>query len=187
MKLIISISLIAGVALLSACGGDNKGGSEDSSDSASNSDTSSKVAQYNNKGEQDFINYAIPANTLEIIWLQAGIRDGRRAELKDHAIMMLKDHKKLDSTVSVFLSSHQYLTVPPVETAHTVDLTVKKGPSWDSAWTSKMIEDHSDLLDKMQTSQTEVKDTALLAIINNTIPVVQSHLAMVKRLQSKTK
>ena len=153
---------------------------------ASNADSTNKVAQ-SNKGEQDFVNYAIPGNTLEIIWLQAGIRDGRSRELKDHAKMMLKDHKKLDSTVSVFLSSHQNLTVPSVDTVNAVNLTVKKGPAWDSAWAHKMVEDHSGLLEKLQTSQTEVKDTALLAIINSTIPVVQSHLAMAKSLQTKIK
>ena len=136
MKLITSISLAAGIALLSACGGsDTAASASDSTAIANNTDTSSKLSQTSHKGEQDFINYAIPANTLEILWLQAGIRDGKRRELKDHAKMMLKDHRQLDSIVSVFLSSHQQLTVPAVDTAHAVDITAKKGPAWDSAWT----------------------------------------------------
>jgi predicted outer membrane protein len=186
MKMISSISMLTCIALLSACGGStNSNNSSDSSATMTNADSTTKASQ--NNGAQDFINYAVPGNTKEIIWLQAGIKDGHSKELKDHAKMMLVDHKKLDSTVSRYLSTHQNLTAPVVDTANTVDITVKKGVAWDSAWAKKMVEDHSGLLEKLQNSQTVVKDTALLTIINNTIPVVQSHLAMAKSLQTKIK
>jgi putative membrane protein len=188
MKWIIPIGLLGAGVFISACGGsDNSRGTSDSSATVTNMDTTNKISQNTNKGEQDFINYAVPANEKEMIWLQAGIKGGRSKALKDHAKMMLRDHKKLDSTVHQYLSSHPALTAPSVDTVNTVDLTEKMGAGWDSAWAHKMVEDHSGLLEKLQNSQSEVKDTALLAIVNNTIPVVQSHLAMAKSLQTKIK
>jgi predicted outer membrane protein len=139
--------------------------------------------QNNNIAEQDFVNYAVPGNTKEIIWLKAGIAKSKNKEIKKHASMMLADHEKLDATVKTYLGNHSALSVPSVDTSNVVNINDKKGSAWDSAWTNKMVEDHGELLTKLENSQKNVKDTALLSIINSTIPIVESHLAMVKAVK----
>ncbi len=187
MKFLIpSFNLIAGLALLCACNNSSNTSSTDST-AATTTDTTRTAAAPANTGEQDFLDYAVPANTKEIIWLKAGINHGTSKALKDHARMMLKDHEKLDGTVKNYLSSHSNLHAPTVDTTNVVNINDKKGKDWDMAWTDKMVTDHSDLLDKLKNSQNQVKDTALLSIINSTIPVVNSHLTMVKDMQSKMK
>jgi putative membrane protein len=186
MKFIKPMSAVAGLAFLFSCGSNNTSNSADTTATA-NADTTSKMAQTSSTGEQDFINYAVPANTKEIIWIEAGIKDGHNKELKHDAKMMLKDHKNLDSTVSAYLNAHKSLSAPVVDTANTVNINDKKAGDWDKAWVDKMVDDHSGLLEKLQKSQSDVKDTALLAIIASTIPVVQSHLTMAKTLQSQMK
>lgn len=186
MKLIKSMSVIGGLVILAACGNNTTGTTADST-AAANADTSKKTSQSDNKAEQDFINYAVPANTKEIVWLKAGIKDGHNKELRNHAKMMLKDHLKLDSTVSAYLGNHKDLTIPSVDTTNAVNINDKKGADWDKAWADKMVDDHSGLLDKLQRSSSDVKDTELLSIVNGTIPVVQSHLSMAKELQGKLK
>jgi putative membrane protein len=184
MKLIQIIGVSAAFAMV-ACGSNNSAGTTDTT-AATSADTTTKVAP-STAAEQDFINYAVPANTKEIIWLKAGIKEGHNKELRSDAKMMLKDHKQLDSTVSAYLDSHKSFAVPTVDTANAVNINDKKGADWDKAWADKMVDDHSGLLDKLQKSQSDVKDTALLAIITSVIPVVQSHLAMAKDLKAKLK
>ena len=174
--------------LLGACRGNDGSGTEADSTTAAKTDTAQTAATpAAPSGEQNFVNYAVPGNTKEIIWLKAGVDKGNK-DIKSHAKMMLKDHQHLDTKVKDYLSTKGTgLSVPSVDTANVVTINDKKGKDWDKAWVDKMVEDHSDLLDKLQNSQKDVKDTSLLSLINNTIPVVQSHLAMAKAMQSKTK
>jgi len=187
MKLLIKSLVIAGSMAAFACG--SNGGNSTSDSTATKTDSarvdSTTTSQARPSGEQDFINYAVPANTKEIIWLQAGIKQGQSKELKNHAKMMLKDHQKLDATVKNYLSSHSNLSVPTVDTSNVVGLQDKKGKDWDKGWADQMVSDHSDLLTKLKQSQNDVRDTALASLINNTIPVVDSHLQMAKTLQGK--
>jgi putative membrane protein len=182
MKLIQIIGASATVAMM-ACGSNNSTSGADSA-TAVPADTSSKMAP-STAAEQDFINYAVPGNTKEIIWLKAGIHEGHNKDLKKDAKMMLKDHLQLDSTVSAYLNMHKNFSVPVVDTTNAVNINDKKGTDWDKAWADKMIDDHTDLLGKLQKSQSDVKDTALLAIINGVVPVVQSHLSMAKDMKAK--
>jgi putative membrane protein len=123
----------------------------------------------------------------EMAWLKAGMAKGTSKEVKQHATMMLKDHEKIGATVKDYLSKHSNITMPSVDTANVVDINDKSGADWDKAWVDKMVDDHSALLDKLNSSKTEVKDADLNKIIMNTIPTVQSHLSMVKMMQDKMK
>lgn len=137
--------------------------------------------------EQDFLNFAIPANAKEIIWLNAGLAKGTSKDIKAHAAMMLKDHKKLGATVKEFMSKKSNYTMPELDTANTVNIDDKTGADWDKAWTNKMVDDHNALLDKLKKAQDDVKDEDLKKIVTTTIPVVESHVTMVKDAQAKLK
>jgi putative membrane protein len=184
MKLIQIIGASATIAMM-ACGSNNSTSGADTA-TAVTTDTTSKMAP-STAAEQDFINYAVPGNTKEIIWLKAGIHQGHNKDLKSNAKMMLKDHEQLGNSVSDYLGMHKNLSVPVVDTTNAVNINDKKGADWDKAWADKMVDDHSDLLSKLQKSQSDVKDTAMLSIINGAVPVVQSHLAMAKDLKTKLK
>jgi putative membrane protein len=175
--------------LLGACG--NNGSNTSSTDSsAAKTDTATTAqntqAQQMKSPEQDFVNYAVPANTKEMVWLREGIAKSGNSDIKNHAKMMLKDHQQLDEKVKAYLSTKgTNLNVPAVDTTNAVNINDKKGKDWDKAWVDKMVDDHSELLDKLKSSQKDVKDSSLLTLINNTIPTVESHLAMAKTMKSK--
>ena len=180
--------LAAGILTLVAC--NNNGGGTTGTDTtggkmAPAADSPSTTAK--GSPEQDFINTAVPANTKEIIWLQAGIDKSGSKELKSHARMMLADHKKLDVTVKNYLDNHTSITAPMVDTTNTVNINDKTGKDWDKAWAGKMVDDHQELLDKLKSAQKNITDTALLTIVNNTIPVVAAHLEMAKTLEKQLK
>lgn len=190
MKGLISVTGAIGLTiLLGACG--NNSSSTSSTDSSTTKNDSTATAQNAQpqtmkSPEQDFVNYAVPANTTEMVWLREGMEKSGNKDIKTHAKMMLKDHQQLDEKVKAFLSTKgTNLTVPAVDTTNAVNINDKKGKDWDKAWVDKMVDDHSNLLDKLKASQKDVKDSSLLALINNTIPTVESHLAMAKTMKSK--
>ena len=204
MKLIIKNSffalLTAGAVSLVACNGTENGTGTDSTSNGNmtvkgdsnnmntNTDTNSMANTNTSKSsEQDFINYVVKANTEEVAWLKAGLQNGTSKELKDHAKMMLKDHEKMDKDVKAYLGKTPSVTAPTLDTANVVDISEKKGADWDKAFTNKMVDDHSALLDKLNSAKNDVKDADLLLIINGAIPVVSSHLSMVKEMKDKMK
>lgn len=196
-KMNISIktfTILFAAATLYACNDDKTSSTTTNTDttSANNSpkmdtstNTTSAMDTETSTPEQEFINYAVPGNTKEIIWLKAGMSKATSKEIKSHAAMMLKDHNNLGAHVKDYMSKKPNLTMPALDTANEVNINDKTGADWDKAWADKMVADHSDLLDKLKVSKTNVKDPDLNKLITGAIPVVASHLSMVKMLQSK--
>jgi len=195
---------IAGVLTLAACNNNTPDSASAGTDSARNTmsqddgtvDSASTRTDgesattgtmiTNANPEQATIDYMVPDNKKEMAWLMAGISKGTSKEVKDHARKMLADHKKLGQQVADFIKTKN-LTEPTVDTANVVNLTEEKGKEWDKAWVNKMVQDHSDLLNKLNLSESEVRDSSLKKLVINTKPVVQSHLDMSKMMQDKMK
>lgn len=135
--------------------------------------------------EQEFLNYAIPKNTKEIMWIKAGATHGAMKETKDHATMMLKDHNKLAAEIKDYMTQNPSYMMPALDTANEVTILDKKGADFDKAWADKMVSDHEEILSKLNSAKTSVTDANLSKIITNTIPVVESHLSMAKLMQKK--
>ena len=132
--------------------------------------------------EQEFINYAVPKNTKEIMWLKAGLKNGSAA-VKEHSEMMLKDHNKLAGEIKTWLGKNSTITMPALATAGEVNIGDKKGNDWNRTWIDKSVTDHTEILAHLKDAKSVVKDVALNKIISNTIPVVESHLAMSKKMK----
>ncbi len=184
------VLIIASIILYSCDGGDKTTSIETNKDSMAITtpgmgDTSNSGMNNNNTSatspEQDFINYAVPKNTKEIMWLKAGSMKGNK-EIKDHSVMMLKDHNKLAMEIKTWMSSHSNIMMPSFDTANEVNINDKMGNEWNKAWVEKSIADHNEILDHLKSAKTAVTDADLNKIISNTIPVVESHLSMSKMM-----
>ncbi|MEP7143933.1 MAG: DUF4142 domain-containing protein [Ferruginibacter sp.] len=196
-----TFALLFAAGIMYACNSGDKTNTATTSDSISGSDkpaamdtahsiadsSHSAMATTTSSAEQDFLNFAIPANAKEIIWLKAGQAHGTSKDIREHSAMMVKDHKKLEATVKDFMSKKPNYSMPTLDTANTVNINDKTGSGWDKAWADKMVDDHNALLDKLKSAQAGVKDADLSKIITTTIPVVESHLAMTKKIQDKLK
>lgn len=186
-----SILLIASALSVTSCNSDSSSKTTGSDSTAStignmNNNTSPDSSKEKSNADQDAINYAVPKNATEIAWLQAGIKMGTSKELKEHARMMLTDHKKLNGEVAALVAKKGW-TAPAIDTANAVNLTEKMGKDWDMAWTDKMIAEHSDIIEHFNKAKQDVKDEDFRTLITKTIPVVQSHLDMVNAMKDKIK
>lgn len=191
-----SIALFAVSIILYSCDGGNKTTvTEMNKDSvaisgpgmadSSNKDMKTTTAS-TTSAEQDFINYAVPKNTKEIMWLNAGTMKGNK-EIKNHSAMMLKDHNKLAMQIKDWMSRNTSIMMPALDTANEVNINEKMGNDWNKAWVEKSIADHIEILDHLKSAKTAVTNADLNKIITKTIPIVESHLKMSNMMREAVK
>lgn len=197
-------------AALASCGGNESGGSAtDSTGTTGVTDTSNTVADQmksgvdtiadkinsifsnSNNPDSSFVLNAGTQNDDEMKLLQAGISKGTSAELKNHAKMMLADHKKMGQEVKAYAAKKKYSTLSPSDSkaadelkdinSHTV------GADWDKAWTDKLVDGHEKTVRLFEKGQTSVKDPTLSGMITKTLPTLKNHLTMVQGLQNSLK
>jgi putative membrane protein len=138
--------------------------------------------------DSDFVVKAITNNQNEIIMLKAGIKMGTSKELKAHAKMMLADHSKMEKKLEAYSSAHSYPVTPKDKADDELaDMSSKTGNDWDKAWANKMIDGHKDNINAFEKARKEVKDDELKTMIDNAIPVFQSHLEMATTLRDNLK
>ena len=202
MKLIknsFTLLAIGTTLFLASCNGDSSTSTSNTVDSTKDKSLSDAGAKMDTKDtgmiksaattantNQHALDYAVPKNTKEILWLQAGIDRGTNPEIKQHAKMMMVDHKNLAEKVGALIAKKNY-TKPFVDTTNEVNINNKSGADWDKAWISKMIVDHTEILAMFGKAKESVTDADLKEIITNTIPVVQKHLDMARVLDKKIK
>lgn len=178
--------LLAGGVTLASCG-----------DSTNNSTTSEDTTLAGNNGmdnmtaddndDQDFLEDAVEANTMEMRALMMGERKGGN-EVKSHASHMMADHRKLGEDVAAYIASKN-ITLNDVDTNDTDNSLQNKaaGKEFDKAWAEKMVDDHEKVIRMFEEGEREVRDPELKTMITNALPKLRSHLDMSKQLQEKMK
>lgn len=136
--------------------------------------------------DQESINFLVTKNAKEMAWLQAGVNKSSSKDLKDHAAMMLKDHKKMDAEVKSYLAKHTNLSMPVApDLTNEVNIDDKKGKEWDKAWLDKMDAAHKEVLSKLQGIKSSATDEELKKMATKNIPVIESHIDMIAMCQKK--
>ena len=178
--------LLAGGVTLASCG-----------DSTNNSTTSEDTTLAGNNGmdnmtaddndDQDFLEDAVEANTMEMRALMMGEQKGGN-EVKSHASHMMADHRKLGEDVAAYIASKN-ITLNDVDTNDTDNSLQNKaaGKEFDKAWADKMVDDHEKVIRMFEEGEREVRDPELKTMITNALPKLRSHLDMSKQLQEKMK
>ena len=132
--------------------------------------------------EQDFINYAVPKNTKEIIWLKAGLEKGDEA-IKKQSKRMLKDYTQLGEQIKAWMIKNPTITIPAMDISSEINIKNKIGKDWNTAWVDKIVSDQRELLSNLKNAQSVVKNSALHQIISKAIPIVETHFATTKKMQ----
>ncbi|GAC1587341.1 MAG: hypothetical protein NVS3B19_06390 [Ginsengibacter sp.] len=135
---------------------------------------------------QDAINYTVPENTKEIMWLKAANERGVHKDVRASALIMLGDHLKFGNKLKDIIQKGNY-TIPAFDTTNEVNINDKIGIDWDKAWAGKMVADHMEFLKLLQKAAKDVTDTSLKNLISSDIPIIQSHLTMAEQISKKIK
>ena len=132
----------------------------------------------NGNADSNFVVKAAVDNAMELKVLQAGWDKGTDKELKNHAKMMIADHKKLGAAVKAYADKKSY--VLPVDDNGKADDALSS-----IAWTDKVTDAHKDAISMFEKGQSDVKDPELKNIIAGALPTFRSHLNMMQQLQDK--
>jgi len=134
--------------------------------------------------DSSFVVEVLAANDGEIGMLQEGIDKGTSKNLKSTARKMLADHKGLKKTLEKYAAKNNY-PFSAVAAQMPDNMNDAAGAEWDKAWALHMFNGHEKTIGKFEGAKNEVKDDALKTIIENTLPTLNAHLDMVKKLQAE--
>ena len=140
--------------------------------------------------DQEFVTKAAGANMAEINFMESAIKNSTNADIKKHAAMMKADHQKLGETMKTYATSHNLAlpAAPPEEATEDLnDLEKMKGKDYDEKWISMAIDDHENDVELFKDNSANRQDAELGNIVSQTIPTLESHLAMCKELDDKMK
>lgn len=163
--------------------------SSTSMNEAANKATESVGEKMATNPDSSFVADVTMANEEEMKVLKAGEEMGGSA-VKEHARMMLADHKKLGKEVDDYAAKHNY-TVAPADRDKPVsevdNIKSKTGKDRDKEWVDFLASAHEKTIGKFEGAQNNVKDPELKTLIANTLPTLHKHLDMLNKMKDQMK
>lgn len=129
-------------------------------------------------------------NNYELQLMELILKKGDHRALKDAAQRMLEDHQKLDARLKDYGSTRAFSRAEANAQAQEKAnkwRQKKGGMEWDADIIEELIDMHKDGIDVMQNARDDIKDDALMMLINETLPVLQSHEKMLASLKETVK
>lgn len=145
-------------------------------------------AQKTNQGteEKDFVEEVVEKNNYEIALIQAALTNATDAEVKMHARHMLADHMKTDTVFRNYAFKNHIKLSGTAAPSH-IDLHKKTGRAWDAEWAEEMVDKHRKVITMFEHALTYTMEPQLRTMINNTLPVLRSHLDMATKMKERLK
>lgn len=137
----------------------------------------------------DFVDHATAGGIAEIETSKLALEQSSSADVKNFAEEMIKDHTEANKRLTA-LAKKLDIEVPD-ETTLTNQAKAKilemRDESFDQAYANNQVNAHEDTIE-LFTKQAESKDNEeLRAFAKQTLPTLQHHLQMAKKLQSAHK
>jgi len=139
------------------------------------------------KDAQSFIKTAIQHNFAEIDTGKLAQEKGQHAQVKEFGAMMVKDHGDAN-TKAIALAKQLGVDKPPesadaMHQATYLKLKVLSGETFDRSYVNGMVKDHENDVKEFQ--KQAAKGHAASGFAKETLPVLQKHLAEIKKIQSQ--
>lgn len=181
---------IVTIAALWSCNGisdDKDGTGQPENTQGMPTDTAMQGAIPSTLGEQE-TKFAIDAANGSMAEIQLGelARSKSNApEVKELGRMMMEDHSKANEALKI-IAADKNIQLPAKASEDkqqvAIQLSSKNGSDFDKAYISQMVKDHEASIQLFENGQKTVKDSALKAFIENTLPVLHKHMQHVSTL-----
>jgi len=137
-----------------------------------------------------FATEAANGGMAEVEFARVALTKTTNASIKDFANMMLNDHGKANEELKA-IAADKNITLPTaIDNDHQQKLdklTTKTGRDFDKDYADAMADGHQKMLDLMKKESEKGHDPELRAFATKTIPVVQSHLDLIKKIRDGLK
>jgi putative membrane protein len=194
MKILVPLS-IAFASVLAACNSntDSAKDSVDVADSANKANMDSSTAQQPISTDAEssaFLVEAADGGMAEVHLGSLAQQQARYQGVKDFGSMMVRDHSAAGDKIKM-LASQRNVTLPTTVSDKNQkmfdDLSKKKGADFDKAYMDHMVKDHEEDIDAFKKAADKVNDADVKALINATIPTLQTHLDSAKAVRKRLK
>lgn len=187
-KLIIPFMLLFALA----CGSDD--GEKDSVEMAKEENEIKDSSKSTSPGELTFDhNFMVEAASGSMMEIELGsyaAANAGSAAVKQFGQMMMTDHTKADSILSV-IAQVKNIAIPNVpgeeHQKHIDNLKKKKGADFDKDYMKMMIDDHEEDIKKFEDASKNSKDEDIRQFATNTLPTLRKHLDAAKKVKDGLK
>jgi len=132
--------------------------------------------------DKQFIQTAAKDGMKEVHMGQMAAKDGQSDEVKKLGSKIVTDHTKANNQLMAIAEKKGM----KLDLRHKMDKMSKKDmENFDQAWLAMMVNDHNKDIAAFDKQAKMGTDPELKAFAKKTLPVLQSHLKMVKAAQSK--
>jgi putative membrane protein len=137
-----------------------------------------------------FIPKAANGGMTEVELGKLAAEKGASQEVKDFGNQMVKDHSKANDELKE-VAGKMNVTVPEkVDAKHQAmiaKMSALSGAAFDKAYVKGMVKAHKEDIALFESADKEVKNEDLKKFIENTIPVMKEHLAMIEKFDQLKK
>ncbi|MGZ8509814.1 MAG: DUF4142 domain-containing protein [Chitinophagaceae bacterium] len=192
MKKLIAL-LFTGCICLFAC---NSESANNTTDSASNSDTATKTDESSTNttvtppdaATIDFLKMAADGGLAEVDAGKMAEEKASSPDVKRFASMMVNDHTGANAEVKR-ISGERNVDLPTAPSddkkQKAAKLGEKKGKEFDKAYMDMMVEDHKTTIGLFEKAQSDSKDEQVKAFIANTLPKLKMHLDSAQAINTR--
>lgn len=199
-KIIMSLSLMALLAISIGCGGgeSSETTSADSTTTTSQStDTSIDAtssagntigagADTSMAADREFVMEAASGGLMEVALGKLAQSNGASAQVKQFGQMMVTDHSKANTQLKA-VAAKKDLTLPatPAEKHQKMidEMKTKKGADFDKAYVDMMVDDHKEDVSKFEDEAEKGNDADVKEFASKTLPVLKKHLEQIQKIQ----
>jgi putative membrane protein len=137
-----------------------------------------------------FIPKAASGGMTEVELGKLAAEKGASQEVKDFGNQMVKDHSKANDELKE-VAGKMNVTVPEkVDAKHQAmiaKMSALSGAAFDKAYVKGMVKAHQEDIALFESADKEVKNEDLKKFIENTLPVMKEHLAMIEKFDQVKK
>ena len=160
---------------------------KNNSDSTEMAMDSNRTDKGLDKMDAKFVSMAASGGMLEVEASKLALTKTSNDSIKMFANMMIMDHTKANDKLKA-IAMEQNLVVPPTMSEdHMKKLTNlqgKSGKEFEKAYADLMDDDHKDDVDLFQDEANKGEDPKMKAFAAETLPTLQMHAAMAKRMDA---
>lgn len=141
-----------------------------------------------NNTDSQFVKQAASDGMAEVKLAELGVQKATRADVKEFAQMMIRDHGAANNELSGLAKSKGVdvsAVIAPKAAEAFQDLEKQGGNDFDKAFLKQMQKDHKKVVDEFESEAKDVKDGALKTFIDKTLPTLKAHLNEVNDLLNK--
>ncbi len=136
--------------------------------------------------DRKFMMMAAQGNLLEVRLGELAFERGASPAVKKFGQRMVKDHSKAFAELKKLASKHGVTLPRDLDTKHQGEaekFAKLKGADFDKAYAQHMLAEHQKDVAKFQREAKEVRDPGLRMWTEQTLPVLQEHLQLARKLK----